>query len=311
MSTRATSCSTSTLPRSSSRSSRHRANSMRVRTDFANLKSNLKSLTTLVDLAQKNVDLKQHDVDRKRTLLAQPRRVAGRRRYMLIVALVTAQLQLQLGAQQQATTLNQLLGNPDLPIEQFPGLPAGQGRARPGAARPRPHRAESADRRHRDAGGQYPARPLRHRGHAGLQRHRRRRALGRCQPQGNRHHLSAARPEGRRSTSTPSPITALHGTVASVSPGTGAQFSILPPQNASGNWVKVVQRVPVRIVFDDGQDLSLLRAGMSVNVDIDTGRRRTLASLFGGRHQRRQGDAAVTAASRQRTRAERWSPSAP
>ena len=66
-----------------------------------------------------------------------------------------------------------------------------------------------------------------------------------------------------------------------MSPGTGAQFAILPPQNASGNWVKVVQRVPVRIVFDPGQDVSLLRAGMSVNVDIDTGRRRTFASLFG------------------------------
>ena len=39
------------------------------------------------------------------------------------------------------------------------------------------------------------------------------------------------------------------GTVAAVSPGTGAQFAILPPQNASGNWVKVVQRVPVRIEF--------------------------------------------------------------
>jgi membrane fusion protein, multidrug efflux system len=40
------------------------------------------------------------------------------------------------------------------------------------------------------------------------------------------------------------------GTLVSVSPGTGAQFSILPPQNATGNWVKVVQRVPVRIAFD-------------------------------------------------------------
>ena len=74
---------------------------------------------------------------------------------------------------------------------------------------------------------------------------------------------------------------AFHGTVSSVSPGTGAQFAILPPQNASGNWVKVVQRVPVRIIFDPGQDLSLLRAGMSVNVAIDTGRRRTFASLLG------------------------------
>jgi membrane fusion protein (multidrug efflux system) len=79
------------------------------------------------------------------------------------------------------------------------------------------------------------------------------------------------------------PDRTFHGTVQSVSPGTGAQFAILPPQNANGNWVKVVQRVPVRIVFDPGQDVSLLRAGMSVTVDIDTGRRRTFASLLGGR----------------------------
>jgi membrane fusion protein (multidrug efflux system) len=65
-----------------------------------------------------------------------------------------------------------------------------------------------------------------------------------------------------------------------VSPGTGAQFAILPPQNANGNWVKVVQRVPVRVVFDPGQDLSRLRAGMSVTIDIDTGRRRTVAAWF-------------------------------
>ena len=62
-----------------------------------------------------------------------------------------------------------------------------------------------------------------------------------------------------------------HGTVAAVSPGTGAQFSILPPQNASGNWVKVVQRVPVRIHFDSDREPDRLRAGMSVYVSIDTG----------------------------------------
>ena len=72
----------------------------------------------------------------------------------------------------------------------------------------------------------------------------------------------------------------LKGHVASISPGTGAQFSLIPAQNASGNWVKVVQRVPVRIRFDAGQDLSMLRAGMSVNVDIDTHRTRSLAGLF-------------------------------
>ena len=60
------------------------------------------------------------------------------------------------------------------------------------------------------------------------------------------------------------------GHVIAVSPGTGAQFSILPPQNATGNWVKVVQRVPVRIAFDKDEDTHLLRAGMSVVVDIDT-----------------------------------------
>ena len=61
------------------------------------------------------------------------------------------------------------------------------------------------------------------------------------------------------------------GTVGSLSPGTGAQFAILPPQNATGNWVKVVQRVPVRIAFDKDEDTHLLRSGMSVNVEIDTG----------------------------------------
>ena len=75
-----------------------------------------------------------------------------------------------------------------------------------------------------------------------------------------------------------SPDTVFSGTVESVSPGTGAQFAILPPQNASGNWVKVVQRVPVRIRLERDPALSGLRAGMSVIVDIDTGKRR---SLFG------------------------------
>jgi membrane fusion protein (multidrug efflux system) len=71
------------------------------------------------------------------------------------------------------------------------------------------------------------------------------------------------------------------GKVTAVSPGTGAQFSILPAQNASGNWVKIVQRVPVRITFDPDEDTRLLRAGMSVNVSIDTRRNRSLAGLLG------------------------------
>ena len=72
------------------------------------------------------------------------------------------------------------------------------------------------------------------------------------------------------------------GTVGSLSPGTGAQFAILPPQNATGNFVKVVQRVPVRITFDpDDKMVQKLKAGMSSYVSIDTNHRRSLAKLFG------------------------------
>ena len=63
----------------------------------------------------------------------------------------------------------------------------------------------------------------------------------------------------------------LHGHVVSVSPGTGAQFSILPPQNATGNFTKVVQRVPVKIVFDAGPEArKLLVPGLSVTATVDT-----------------------------------------
>ncbi|MBV8922496.1 HlyD family secretion protein, partial [Bradyrhizobium sp.] len=72
------------------------------------------------------------------------------------------------------------------------------------------------------------------------------------------------------------------GTVGSLSPGTGAQFAILPPQNATGNFVKVVQRVPVRIYFDQNDPyVARLKAGMSVYATVDTGHRRTLAGLLG------------------------------
>ena len=67
----------------------------------------------------------------------------------------------------------------------------------------------------------------------------------------------------------------LSGKVASLSPGTGSSFSLLPPQNATGNWVKVVQRVPVRIVLDTTTGLAL-RSGMSVSAEVDTEHRRSL-----------------------------------
>src|SRR5204863_9493553 len=61
------------------------------------------------------------------------------------------------------------------------------------------------------------------------------------------------------------------GHVASLSPGTGAVFSLLPPENASGNFTKVVQRVPVKIAIDSGADSTHpLRIGMSVNVTVTT-----------------------------------------
>ena len=90
--------------------------------------------------------------------------------------------------------------------------------------------------------------------------------------------------------------------VESISPATGAEFAILPPQNATGNWVKVVQRIPVRLSLEnpdlehaqglkaaEGSDLAaplgvgqdLLRAGMTATVRIDTGEERKAAPVFG------------------------------
>jgi membrane fusion protein (multidrug efflux system) len=68
--------------------------------------------------------------------------------------------------------------------------------------------------------------------------------------------------------------------VASIAPNSGSEFSVLPAQNTSGNWVKVVQRIPVRITCDRKFGDPELRAGMSVEASIDTGHRRTLADLF-------------------------------
>ena len=65
-----------------------------------------------------------------------------------------------------------------------------------------------------------------------------------------------------------------------IAPATGAQFSVLPSENSSGNWVKVVQRLPVRIAFDPDEDISMVRAGMSANVEIDTNHKRKLSDLF-------------------------------
>jgi membrane fusion protein, multidrug efflux system len=62
----------------------------------------------------------------------------------------------------------------------------------------------------------------------------------------------------------------LHAKVTSLSPGTGAAFSLLPPENATGNWVKVVQRLPVRLAVIDAPATLPLRAGLSADVSVDT-----------------------------------------
>ena len=69
------------------------------------------------------------------------------------------------------------------------------------------------------------------------------------------------------------------GTVSGVSAGTGAVFSLLPAQNATGNWVKVVQRIPVRIAIFPRPDAPDLRAGMSATVEIDSGHERALPGV--------------------------------
>jgi membrane fusion protein (multidrug efflux system) len=72
------------------------------------------------------------------------------------------------------------------------------------------------------------------------------------------------------------------GSVASIAQATGAEFAVLPPQNASGNWVKVVQRIPVRVAVQCRDGGPPLRVGMSTTVEIDTGYSRSIGSLFAG-----------------------------
>ncbi|HEY2137411.1 MAG TPA: HlyD family secretion protein [Xanthobacteraceae bacterium] len=250
-----------------------------VRTDFTKLKTDLKTLTTLTDLAKKAIEIKQRDVDRK-TTLATSRAGSQMDLDTALGALMTAELQGQLAEQQRADTLNALLGDPDLPIEQFPAY--GQAKA-------------ALDQAERDLDHTTLRAPI-----AGTATQVDAIQLGRFVAAGTpvfsviddaAPWVDANPKETDLTYLKPGqPVTIdvdtfpdhpFHGTVASVSPGTGAQFAILPAQNATGNWVKVVQRVPVRIAFDAGEDTRGLRSGMSVTVDIDTGHRRSLAALVG------------------------------
>ena len=250
-----------------------------IRTDFANLKTNFEALGRLIELSAQNVELKQRDVDRKTTLVGNR---SGSQADVdnAMAGLVAAKNQLEQLSQQQNEIRNQLLGNPALPIEQFP--PYVQNRA-------------ALEQAQRDLDHTTLRAPI-----AGIATQVDAIQLGRYVTAGtpilsmiddSKPWIDANPKEtdvthlrlGQKVTIDIDafPGRSFGGTVISVSPGTGAQFVILPPQNASGNWVKVVQRVPVRIQFNEGQDLAMLRAGMSVTVDIDTGRRRSLAGLLG------------------------------
>ena len=76
------------------------------------------------------------------------------------------------------------------------------------------------------------------------------------------------------------PDIAINATVSSISPASGSEYAVLPPQNATGNWVKVTQRIPVRLEIGTNEALPELRAGMSTKVVIDTHRERSLSDVL-------------------------------
>jgi membrane fusion protein (multidrug efflux system) len=250
-----------------------------VRTDFAILKSSLQSVTRMAALAEQNVEVKERDLERKKALIASK---SGSQADVdnAAFALVTAQTLAQNAAQRRDDTLYQLQGNPDLPIEQYPAYM--QARA-------------ALDQAQRDLDHAVLRAPI-----DGTATQVDNIQLGRYVTAGTAilaiiddgHPWVDANPKETDITHLKIGQPALvfvdtfpdypfFGTVVAISPGTGAQFAIIPPQNASGNWVKVVQRVPVRVRLDPDPMASKLRAGMSAYVEIDTGRKRWLASLFG------------------------------
>jgi membrane fusion protein (multidrug efflux system) len=103
--------------------------------------------------------------------------------------------------------------------------------------------------------------------------------------------LTYVRPGQRVTVSVDTyPDHAWHGTVESISPAAAQEFSLLPAENTSGNWVKVVQRVPMRVRLDTSEKgAPPLRAGMSVEISVDTGHARGLphflAALLGSGHE--------------------------
>jgi membrane fusion protein (multidrug efflux system) len=250
------------------------------KTTHDNLISNVKLYSQTIDLVNAGIAIKQRDVERKTALV---KSAAGAQLDLdnSNTALVTTQAQLQLIRQQNSTALNQLLGNPELPLEQFPAYMQAKAAL------------EDAQRNLDLTTVRAPM--------AGVATQVDQIQLGRFVMAGtpvfsvidiSKPWVDANPKEsdftyvavGQKVTVDVDafPDHVFKGTIGSLSPGTGAQFAILPPQNATGNFVKVVQRVPVRIYFDANDKMvERLKAGMSSYVSIDTNHRRSLAGLLG------------------------------
>ena len=250
------------------------------KTSHDNFVDNVKLYNQTIELVNAGVALKQRDVDRK-TALVKNNYGSQLDLDNAATALVTAQAQLQLVKQQKSAALNQLLGNPELPLDQFPAYV--QAKA-------------ALDDAERNLALTTVRAPM-----DGVATQVDQIQLGRFIAAGTpvfsvidiSNPWVDANPKESDFTyvSVGQPVTidvdafpdhVFKGTVGSLSPGTGAQFAILPPQNATGNFVKVVQRVPIRIYFDrNDKFVQKLKAGMSAYTSIDTGHRRSLAALFG------------------------------
>jgi membrane fusion protein (multidrug efflux system) len=256
------------------------ANLATAKTNYDTLKSNIAIYGQMGDLAQQGVDLKRRDVERKTSLVKSN---VGSQLDLdnSTTSLVTASAQLELLKQQIATAKNQLLGNPDLPLEQFPPYAMAEA-ALAQAQRNLDHTVLRAPIN--GTATQVDSIQLGRFVAAGTPVFS---IIDTSKPwvdanpkESDFTYVAIGQPVTVDVDAFPDHV--FKGTVGSLSPGTGAQFAILPPQNATGNFVKVVQRVPVRIYFDaNDRMVKKLKAGMSSYVSIDTNHRRSLAGLLG------------------------------
>jgi membrane fusion protein (multidrug efflux system) len=257
-----------------------RAQLAQAQSTYDNLRANIKIYGDMLNLAQQGVDLKQRDVERKQALV---KNSYGSQLDLdnAANALVTSGSIAQYVKQQISTAKTQLLGDTDLPLEKFP--PYAQAKSK----------LDNAERNLDHAVVRAPM--------SGVATQVEQIQLGRYVSAGTpvfsiidiAHPWVDANPKESDLTyvTEGQPVTlevdafpnhVFKGKIGSLSPGTGAQFAILPPQNATGNFVKVVQRVPIRIYFDETDKyVRKLKAGMSVYATIDTGHRRSLAGLLG------------------------------